>query len=106
VRGKRTKDGLAELAQAAKLAPDEARYAYVYAIALNDSGEPAKSLAALDAAHRKHPYDRDILEALAAYAARDRKTSAAIEYAKKLRDLDPENPRYAQLLREVSTPRQ
>ncbi len=105
VRGKRANDALAELAEATRLAPDDARFAYVYAIGLNDAGESARSLAALEAAHRRHPYDRDILEALAAYAVRDQKTEAAVGYARKLRELDPENPRYAQLLREVSASR-
>ncbi|MCC7041910.1 MAG: hypothetical protein IT516_16505 [Burkholderiales bacterium] len=105
VRSKRAKEALAEFALATRLAPADARFAYVQAIALNDTGEPAKALAALETAHRLHPYDRDVLEALATYAARDRRTAAAIEYAKTLRDLDPENPRYAQLLRQVSAPR-
>jgi len=103
VRRKQMAEAMAELLQATKLAPDDARFAYVYAVGLQGAGQPAKSLAALELANRKHPYDRDILEALATYAANDRKREAALDYATKLRDLDPENPRYAQMLRELST---
>jgi predicted CXXCH cytochrome family protein len=104
VREKRAAEGLASLAEAARLAPDDARFAYVYAVGLNDAGQPAKSRQALEAAHKRHPYDRDTLEALALYAAHDRRAADALAYAKQLRDLDPENPQYARMAQELERP--
>ena len=82
VRQKRLSEGMAELAQATKLAPENARYAYAYAVGLNDAKQSEKSLAAMEAARKRFPHDRDILEALASYAARDRRNDAALGYAK------------------------
>ncbi|MFO1399077.1 MAG: multiheme c-type cytochrome [Burkholderiales bacterium] len=96
VRQKDTAAALRELALAAKLAPTEARYGYVYAVALNDAGKPQDALKALRAVLAQHPYDRDTLAALAQFtAASDR--AAAQGYAKTLVALDPENPGYARL---------
>lgn len=102
VRGKRMTEALPELAQAAKLAPGDPRFAYVYAVALDGAKQAQKSKDVLDAAYKRHPYDREILEALASYAARDGKTEAALGYARTLAGLDPENPRYAAMVRQLS----
>jgi Flp pilus assembly protein TadD len=101
VREKRMSDALPELALAAKLAPDDARLAYVYAVALDGAKQAAKSREVLAAAYKRHPYDREILEALASYNARDGKPDAALAYARTLRDLEPENPQYAAMVREL-----
>ena len=45
-------------AQAAKLAPDDARYAYVYAVALDGAQQAPKAKEVLEAAHKRHPIDR------------------------------------------------
>ncbi|MFO1414961.1 MAG: tetratricopeptide repeat protein [Burkholderiales bacterium] len=96
VRQKDIPGALRELALATKLAPDDARYAYVYAVALHDSGKPQDALKVLRAALAKQPYDREILAALAQFsAAGDR--AAAQGYAKTLVALEPENPGYARL---------
>ncbi len=97
VRQKRSAEGLKEVAEAAKLAPDDARFAYVYAVALNDSGKKAEALRVLSAASKAHPYDRDLLFGLAHYSAAAGQHDAALGYAKKLAELDPENPEYARL---------
>ena len=47
-----------------ELAPDNARYAYVYAVALNSTGAQGDALALLEQAHRQHPADRDVLTVL------------------------------------------
>ncbi|MCK7582178.1 MAG: tetratricopeptide repeat protein [Chromatiales bacterium] len=52
------------LGQAARLAPESARYAYVYALALERTGHPADAIATLRAALQQHPNDRDILAAI------------------------------------------
>ncbi|MEO8675303.1 MAG: tetratricopeptide repeat protein [Casimicrobiaceae bacterium] len=97
VRQKRSADALRELGDAAKLAPDNARYAYVYAVALNDAGKPKDALQVLTAAVKAQPNDRDLLFGLAHYANKAGQREAALGYAKRLVELDPENPEYAQL---------
>jgi Flp pilus assembly protein TadD len=57
----------------------------------------------LTAAHRRHPADRELLWILA-LINRDRGNSvAAGEYARKLYELAPQDPRVQQLLRELET---
>ncbi len=97
VRQKRGADALRELGEAAKLAPDNARFAYVYAVALADSGKRPEALRVLAAALKAHPNDRDLLFGLAHYSAAAGQREAAIGYATKLAELDPENPEYARL---------
>ena len=102
VRQKRIGEALGELAAATRLEPASARYAYVYAVALNDAGQPKQALQVLDAALARHPYDRDVLAALAHFRAGDR--DAARKYVKQLRELDPENVDYAQMARQIEGP--
>jgi len=102
VRQKHSADGLRELGEAAKLAPGDARFAYVYAVALNDSGKKAEALRVLTAALKTHPYDRDLLFGLAHYSAAAGRGDAALGYAKKLAELDPENPEYARLAAQLA----
>jgi tetratricopeptide (TPR) repeat protein len=97
VRAKRTADSLRELGEAAKLAPDNARFAYVYAVALNDAGRSKEALQVLRGALKEHPNDRDLLFGLAHYSAAAGDRDAAVGYAKKLTELDPENSEFAQL---------
>ncbi len=85
------------MGEAAKLAPDNARYAYVYAVALNDGGRTKEALQVLTTALKGHPYDRDVLFGLAHFSAAAGQRDVAAGYAKTLVELDPENPQYAQL---------
>jgi tetratricopeptide (TPR) repeat protein len=84
VRLKRTREALDALARAAQLAPDDARYAYVYAVALNSTGNTRAALAEIDRALARHPGDRNLLSAGAAFA-RDAGDSARMAtYTKRL----------------------
>lgn len=102
VRQKRSGEALGELAAAARLEPASARYAYVYAVALNDAGQPKQALQVLDAALARHPYDREVLAALAHFRAGDRE--AARNYVRQLRELDPESVEYAQMAKQIEGP--
>ena len=50
-------EALDQLRQASELAPDNVRYAYVYAIALNSTGAAAQAMTLLERTHRQHPAD-------------------------------------------------
>jgi predicted CXXCH cytochrome family protein len=101
VRQKRTAEGLKSLAEAARLDAGSPRYAYVYAVALSDSGRPRDALRILEATHRKNPYDRDVLSTLALYTSQAGRRDAALAYARDLVKLDPDNRQYANLLQQI-----
>jgi len=89
VRQRKRPEALAALSEAARLAPDDPRYAFVYGVALHDTGKAAESLAVLRGALARHPFDRDLLSALAAYSARGGDASAAAGYERRLAELRP-----------------
>jgi len=105
VRQKRTDAALAELATAAKLAPEDARFAYVYGVALYDTGKRAEAMKVLRSALARHPYDREILFALATYERAGGDAVRARERARLLRELEPENRDYARLAQQLEAGR-
>jgi Flp pilus assembly protein TadD len=92
---------LAELRQAAELAPDNARYVYVYAVALNSGGQGDRAVAILKDALVRHPADRDILSALVAFTRASGDPGSALLYAEKLAALMPDDPNLAALLQQL-----
>jgi len=64
VRAQRYDTAVTELGRAARERPDVARYAYVYGVALHSTGKVDEALQTLEAAQRRHPTDRAILDAL------------------------------------------
>ena len=61
VRANRHDEALPELRAAAELAPESARFVYVYAVALNSLGEPEEALQVLEEAQATlHPDDPEI----------------------------------------------
>jgi Tfp pilus assembly protein PilF len=82
-------EALGQLRQASELAPDNVRYAYVYAIALNSTGAVPQAMALLERAHRQHPTDTDVLVALVSIARDNRDFATALRYARELAGLHP-----------------
>jgi Flp pilus assembly protein TadD len=103
VRLKRSADALGEFDQAAALAPDEARYAYVYAVALDSAGRHADAIVALKDNLEKHPADRDTLAALIAFNQDAGDFDAALRYAERLKEIEPADPNLARLIEELRT---
>jgi len=62
VRAKDMKAALASLKQAARLAPEDANYSYVYVVALHSAGQTREAQAVLAQALRRMPGDRGLLE--------------------------------------------
>ena len=93
---------LDSLAQAARLAPDRPRYAYVWAVALHSAGRSKEALAALREADKRHPYDLDILGALVSYERDSGDTAAALTHARKLAQALPDDPQVKALVAELS----
>jgi tetratricopeptide (TPR) repeat protein/cytochrome c553 len=100
-RQKRMPEAIAALGEAARLAPDDARYAYVYAVALHDAGRRVDAVRALDRALARHPYDRDMLLASALYEREAGNAGAAAKRVRTLLELEPGNAELQQLAREI-----
>ncbi len=64
VRSDRATAGLGELREAARLSPNNARFAYVEGIALNSLGQPDEAIEVLEEAHRRFGRDFEIAWAL------------------------------------------
>ncbi len=104
VRRKRLAKAVELFGRAAALDPDDPRFGYLYGVALNTTGESAQAAAVLEEAHLRHPYDRDLLVALAT-VNRDRGAlDQARAYARKLYDAYPQDEVAQQLLQELRRP--
>ena len=82
-------DAIPELRRASELAPDNARYAYVYAVALNSIGASASAMELLENTHKRHPADRDTLLALVSIARETGDFATALTHARELVALSP-----------------
>ena len=100
VRQRDNAAALAELATAVGLAPDNARYAYVQAIALHSAGRRDEALVALRDANRRNPDDLDILDALIAISREAGDRQSVLGYARRAAALLPDNPELQRLLAE------
>jgi Flp pilus assembly protein TadD len=89
------------LRDAAALDPDNARYAYVYAVALNSTGSTTEAKALLERTHKQHPTDRNILLGLIAFERDRGDVAAAITHAQELAALEPQNPQVRALLNDL-----
>jgi tetratricopeptide (TPR) repeat protein len=102
VRQNRRREGVEELAHARQLRPDSPRYAYVYAVALHETGDGKRARQVLKNAHEKFPDDREILLALVEYHREAGEASAASYWARKLVALAPDDAEAQQLLEHLT----
>ena len=98
VRQRNLTEALPFLRDAAALDPDNARYAYVYAVALNSSGSTAEAKELLERTHKQHPTDRNVLLGLIAFERDSGDIAAAVAHAQELAALEPQNPQVRALL--------
>jgi predicted CXXCH cytochrome family protein len=99
IRQRRLDDALAELAEAVKQAPENPRFAYVYAVALHDRGKPEEALEVMRGALTSSPNDATILSALVSYELEAGDLSGALSHVETLAALEPENEEALRLLR-------
>ena len=101
VRNKDLPGALAALSRAAELVPRNARYSYVYAVALQSTGKQSDAIKVLETAYGKHPGNADILFALVSYNREAGNMIEARRYAGMLKKLLPGNPGIERLAREL-----
>ena len=89
VRQHHLPDAVTMFAKATELDPRNAHYAYVYAIALNSSGQRDEARKVLEASHARHEADRETLSALASLARDAGDQPAAAHWIELLSRLDP-----------------
>ena len=98
VRHQRYAEAVKHLGDAAGLRPDNARYSYAYALALQKIGNTRRASTVLIDAHDRHPNNRDILFALATLSRGRGDLETAVHYARALVKLSPDDPEPRQLL--------
>lgn len=89
IRQQRSKEAVNELRLAAQLDPGNTRYVYVYAVALNSTGDPQQAIMILQGANTAHPGNVEILQALVAFHRDLGNQAAAKKYADKLQAISP-----------------
>ena len=105
VRQGRTGDALAELARALELAPDDPGHAYVYAVALHDTGAALRAINLLENVNQRFPADLNILQALVSYSIERGDLSRARAWAQKIVDAAPSDPAALQQLQSLQPTR-
>jgi Flp pilus assembly protein TadD len=102
VRNKQMKKALQTLKEAYLLQKNNARYGYVYAVALNSNGHTDQAINILKKVHARHISDRDVLIALVSFFQSKGDRTSARHYAEKLIDVDPRYGTVEQLLKRLN----
>jgi predicted CXXCH cytochrome family protein len=101
VRLKHVDPALAELRRAAELDRSQARYGYVYAVALHSTARIDEAMTELKDNLARHPNDRDTLLALISFNREGGNAGAALEYAERLARIAPRDRGLAALIEEL-----
>jgi len=92
---------LKEFETAVRQAPDNARYAFVYAVALQSAGKAMDALKVLQTAEQHWPYDLEILSMLINLQRESGQIDSALVYAKRVAEVMPNDEGIRQLLKEL-----
>lgn len=101
VRQKNTEEALVQLRRAAELAPDQARYGYVLAVGLHSAGRIDEAISVLKGNLDRHPSDRESLLALVTFHREIGNFATALEYATRLAQVAPDDPRIKELVQSL-----
>ena len=102
IRQKNTEMALEQLQIAASHAEENTRYQYVYAVALNTVGQTENALMVLNHVLENNPQNIEILIALLSFNRDSGNYPAALNYAKKLKMIMPDNVDIQNLIHELS----
>lgn len=101
VRLRRSDAALEELRRAAELEPERARFAYVYAVALQSAGRRNDAIGVLKANLQRHPGDRDSLVAMINFSREIRDIAGALHYAERLAKLTPNDAGLSKVIEDL-----
>jgi tetratricopeptide (TPR) repeat protein len=101
-RSNRLAEAISELGRAAALSTDPL-FGHAYAVALHSSGRVRDAIRVLEAAVARHPNDRDVLFALAAFHRDAGDTASALRHARRLAQRFPDDAQARALLRSLSS---
>jgi tetratricopeptide (TPR) repeat protein len=101
VRVKRLDQALVELRRAAELDRGNARYAYVYGVALHSAGQRQEAVAYLKDNLISHPGNRDMIMAIVSFSREAGDNTAALQYAEQALKIAPDDPRTKELVDEL-----
>ncbi|MFG1465345.1 cytochrome c3 family protein [Xanthobacter sp. DSM 24535] len=97
IRQKRTDEAVDQLGRASRLDTAHARYAYVYAVALQSTGKAKEAGGVIADALAHNPYDAGLVTLALQNALRTGDKAAAAPLARRLSDLQPDNADIARL---------
>lgn len=101
VRLKRLDDALAELGHAADLDRNNARYTYIFGIALHSAGRQQEAIAYLKEILKGHPENRDIVLAIVNFSREAGDTATALQYAEQAAKIAPDDPAVRRIVDEL-----
>jgi tetratricopeptide (TPR) repeat protein len=101
VRLKRLGEALVELRSAAELDPHNARYAYIYGVAMHSAGRREDAIAYLKDSLAGHPENRDIIMAIVSFSREAGDNATALQYAEQAIKLAPDDPATRALLDQI-----
>jgi len=98
IRQGKSEEAIDELRRASKFAPDQAQFAYVYAVGLHSARRVDEAITVLESSMEKHPTDRNSLHALATFYRDAGNFAAALDYAKRLAAVAPGDRQISDLI--------
>ena len=98
IRQKKYPDGIRNLERAARTDPDHPQFTLFYAIALNSTGDSRKAIQELEDYNGRSPFNRAVLTTLATINRDTGDIDAALNYARRLVELAPEDSQSIRLL--------
>jgi predicted CXXCH cytochrome family protein len=101
VRLKRLDEALVELGRAAELDRHNARYAYIYGVALHSAGRQQEAIAYLKDSLVGHPENRDIIMAIVSFSREAGDAATALQYAEQAARIAPADPAAKSLVDEL-----
>jgi predicted CXXCH cytochrome family protein len=101
VRLKRLDEALVELRRAADLDSHNARYAYIYGVALHSAGHQQEAIAYLREGLAGHPENRDIAIAIVSFSREAGDTAIALQYAEQALKITPDDPTIRTLVEQL-----
>jgi tetratricopeptide (TPR) repeat protein len=101
VRLKRLDEALVELRRATDLDRNNARYAYIYGVALHSTGRQQEAITYLKDSLTAHPENRDIIMAIVSFSREAGDTATSLQYAEQAARIAPDDPAVRGMVEEL-----